>query len=780
MDLDIPVVLPPDDNAPPSSIGSVPEDTDIHRTARPQKADSKYAVFGGVYLLIRTIGQGEFGKVKLAVHTETQRQAAVKLTKKSLLNADRKERLMREISIMQSLDHPYILKLLDVIETDYYIGLVMEPCLGMSKPFVYELQCLAQTINTGGELFDYIVRRNFLPEANAVRFFAQIIVGVSYLHSMGIVHRDLKLENILLDEHENIVIADFGFASQTVRNNSDLLVTSCGSPAYAAPELVLKDSYSGVAADIWSCGVILYSMLAGYLPFDDDPANPDGANIHLLYQYIMSAKPNYPETFSENAKELIGMMLVTDPDQRASLAQVMGHIWLSPAVDIFEAELERRQKDIERKLQDIDVMASDDAAVPISPSLSEVGDIRNPQAITAQEHMSSRISSEQLMVDDAKLEKLLASAEKLSVAVSAGGDDDDEDDASRRRDSVDTAAIGDATPVRMASVVGAVRTVRFSPESSNGRSRSGDGDAVVNEEAAVRKRQSAANSLGPPDMSSRVSSNLTVVSLSASDYNVRNGRSGASGSNTAAGGKVSRRIRVHTNRMLVEAIDKRAVSMRDVDALFVDIGTALTDLGLEIIDYGNKTGEYKMKVVQPGMIAAAGSSNSDGKFGGGISGVIVDLKALARISSDLQIICEGLEESLDSAERVLLDSSTAKSLSKAIKNKGQAGGIFPAWVSKKFQYMSNYGLHYNKGHTTSEHASRPTTKASLLQPVVKPGVPSKLVQFIDEISFEVEIFKVKSLPGKSVVEFKRIRGDIWEFKNLYNRVIGELPLLKEY
>ncbi|KAI9351270.1 kinase-like domain-containing protein [Obelidium mucronatum] len=249
-------------------------------------------MFGGVYMLIRTIGAGEFGKVKMAINVQTDRQVAVKLTKKALLNQDRRERLMREISILQ---------MHEVIETENYIGMIMEPC---------------------GELFEYIVRRNYLQEKDAIRFFAQIATGVSYLHSVGIVHRDLKLENILLDSDQNIVIADFGFASQATRNNSNLLDTSCGSPAYAAPELVLNDENH---ADIWSCGVILYSMLAGYLPFDDDPTNPDGANIHLLYKYIMRAKPEYPAYLSEEAKDLIGIMLITDPLKRAKMTDVMGH-----------------------------------------------------------------------------------------------------------------------------------------------------------------------------------------------------------------------------------------------------------------------------------------------------------------------------------------------------------------------------------------------------------------------------------------------------------------------
>lgn len=142
---------------------------------------------------------------------------------------------------------------------------------------------------SGGELFNHILARRFLAEREARRYFAQLILGVHELHSMGIVHRDLKLENLLLDSARNIKISDFGFANRSataaISDDNLLMRTSCGSPCYAAPELVLADErYDGRAADIWSCGIILFAMLAGYLPFDDDPRNPGK---HILNDYYI-------------------------------------------------------------------------------------------------------------------------------------------------------------------------------------------------------------------------------------------------------------------------------------------------------------------------------------------------------------------------------------------------------------------------------------------------------------------------------------------------------------
>ncbi|KAI9342012.1 kinase-like domain-containing protein [Obelidium mucronatum] len=294
-----------------------------------RKAPSQYPTTAnqpqfGPYKLMRTVGEGEFGKVKLSVDSRTNREVAIKLLKKDRISTpSRRAKVMREISMLQALDHPYIVSLLEVVETDAYIGLVME-------------------FASGGEIFHYIMAQpdGKLKEPEGRRFFAQLVSGVSYIHSMGIVHRDLKLENLLLGSDHNILISDFGFANK----NSEHMETSCGSPGYAAPELVISNGYVGDAADIWSCGVILYGMLCGYLPYDDDPANPESENINLLYQYILQTQLTYPSHVSPLARGIISIMLVPDPRRRGKMSEVMGHDWLAPEAHIFQEELVRRLK----------------------------------------------------------------------------------------------------------------------------------------------------------------------------------------------------------------------------------------------------------------------------------------------------------------------------------------------------------------------------------------------------------------------------------------------------
>jgi protein-serine/threonine kinase len=165
------------------------------------------------------------------------------------------------------------------------------------------------------------------------------------MHAKKIVHRDLKLENLLLDRNRNIIITDFGFANRYADRVDDLMATSCGSPCYAAPELVVQDGkYVGTAVDVWSCGVILYAMLAGYLPFDDDPANPDGDNINLLYKYIINTPLSFPDWITPEPRDLLCRILVPDPLKRAPLEEVMHHPWLRRYRSLFERtvpELER-------------------------------------------------------------------------------------------------------------------------------------------------------------------------------------------------------------------------------------------------------------------------------------------------------------------------------------------------------------------------------------------------------------------------------------------------------
>lgn len=325
-------------------------------------SNKKETIFGG-YILGKTLGEGEFGKVKLGWKRDGTVQVAVKLIRREALggNPSRLPKIYREINILRELSHPNIVRLHEMSETDKYIGIVLEYA-------------------SGGELFDYILLHRYLKDNAARKLFAQLISGVGYLHKKGIVHRDLKLENLLLDRNKNIIITDFGFANtfnpqdqldeeieynltnrefvkrkglEHVQSNGtrrgDLMQTSCGSPCYAAPELVVTDSlYTGRKVDVWSCGVILvycphlnsisvrmtdrttqYAMLAGYLPFDDDPANPEGDNINLLYKYIVSTPLTFPEYVTPHARDLLRRILVPDPRKRADLFEVARHSWLS-------------------------------------------------------------------------------------------------------------------------------------------------------------------------------------------------------------------------------------------------------------------------------------------------------------------------------------------------------------------------------------------------------------------------------------------------------------------
>lgn len=181
----------------------------------------------------------------------------------------------------------------------------------------------------------------YLKEKDAAKLFAQLVSAVWYIHQKKIVHRDLKLENLLLDRHRNVIVTDFGFANRFEHRSDDLMQTSCGSPCYAAPELVISEGlYVGSAVDIWSCGVILYAMLAGYLPFDDDPANPEGDNINLLYKYILNTQLTFPDYVSPEARDLLSKMLVPDPAKRATLQVVMEHEWLAGHRALFERTLD--------------------------------------------------------------------------------------------------------------------------------------------------------------------------------------------------------------------------------------------------------------------------------------------------------------------------------------------------------------------------------------------------------------------------------------------------------
>lgn len=288
----------------------------------------------GPYILLQTLGEGEFGKVKLGLHSQWAEEVAVKLIRRgSVENEVRMQKIRREIQVLETLKHPNIVRLYEVIETDKYIGIILDYA-------------------SGGELFDHILAHRYLKEKDARKLFAQLISAVWYIHQKKIVHRDLKLENLLLDRNRNIIVTDFGFANRFEHKSDDLMQTSCGSPCYAAPELVISEGmYVGSAVDIWSCGVILYAMLAGYLPFDDDPENPEGDNIQQLYRYILNTPLTFPDHVSAEARDLLHKMLVPDPAQRSTLAAIMEHSWLQPYAHLFTQSIEESEK-LSKEMQD--------------------------------------------------------------------------------------------------------------------------------------------------------------------------------------------------------------------------------------------------------------------------------------------------------------------------------------------------------------------------------------------------------------------------------------------
>lgn len=280
-------------------------------TARKSHREVRF----GAYVLGSTLGEGEFGKVKLGWRKDGQHpsQVAIKLIKRDTLARDTEleVKIHREINSMRLLSHPNIINLVEVLKSGKYIGIVLEYA-------------------SGGELFEHILQHKHLKETVAKRLFAQLVSGVDYMHLKGLIHRDLKLENLLLDKHKNIVISDFGFVNSYNRAKNDLMKTSCGLPCYAAPELVLtRTPYSGRKVDIWSMGVILYAMLAGYLPFDDDVENEDGADIVRLYNYICSTRLTFPEYVSPLARDLLRRIIVPDPNRRIGIDEIRSHPWLA-------------------------------------------------------------------------------------------------------------------------------------------------------------------------------------------------------------------------------------------------------------------------------------------------------------------------------------------------------------------------------------------------------------------------------------------------------------------
>ncbi|KAI8099229.1 kinase-like domain-containing protein [Halteromyces radiatus] len=278
----------------------------------------------GQYQIIKTIGTGSFGKVKLAVHAVTNQKVALKfINRKKIATMDMSGRVKREIQYLKLLRHPHIIKLYEVITTATDIIMVIE--------------------YAARELFNYIVEKGKMSEDDARRFFQQIICAVEYCHRHKIVHRDLKPENLLLDANNNVKIADFGLSN--IMTDGDFLKTSCGSPNYAAPEVISGKLYAGPEVDVWSCGVILYVMLCGRLPFDDE-------YIPTLFKKINGGIYTMPSFLSPETKYLLTSMLVVDPLKRITIQEIRQNPWFNTNLPDYLRPLPQTEEELYQSIDE--------------------------------------------------------------------------------------------------------------------------------------------------------------------------------------------------------------------------------------------------------------------------------------------------------------------------------------------------------------------------------------------------------------------------------------------
>lgn len=252
------------------------------------------------YNIVNTLGSGSFGKVKLAVHHATRHKVALKFLERKLVKEETLVRAEREIDYLKCLQHPHIIKLYEVIHTTTDIVMVIE--------------------YAPNELFNHIKNKGRLSEEESRILFQQLVSAVEYCHRHAIVHRDLKPENLLLDSKLNLKIADFGLSNRLI--DGEFLKTSCGSPNYAAPEIISSKMYSGPEVDVWSCGIILFVMLAGRMPFDEE-------FVPVLFQKITTANYEIPSFFSEDSKVLLQQMIVVDPLKRITIPEIRESLFFS-------------------------------------------------------------------------------------------------------------------------------------------------------------------------------------------------------------------------------------------------------------------------------------------------------------------------------------------------------------------------------------------------------------------------------------------------------------------
>ncbi len=273
------------------------------------------------YILKEDIGEGNFGKVKIGIFKQTGEEFAVKILNKKKIKIKMKNTVFKENEIITKFNHVNVIFVFDIIEDQENYYIVMEYC-------------------KSGELFDYIVDRQHLEEDEASIFFYQLINGVDYIHSLGVAHRDLKPENLLLTEDKILKIIDFGLSHEF--NGEDFLKTKCGSPSYAAPEIIKGFPYDGFKTDIWCCGIILYAMVCGYLPFE-------GENNKILFKSIVECNPEIPDYLNEDTQDLISAILKPDPDDRITIDEIKGHNFYLRGKELCDIDYPKLQRMLNKK-----------------------------------------------------------------------------------------------------------------------------------------------------------------------------------------------------------------------------------------------------------------------------------------------------------------------------------------------------------------------------------------------------------------------------------------------
>ncbi|XP_053742688.1 serine/threonine-protein kinase BRSK2 isoform X1 [Synchiropus splendidus] len=305
---------------------------------------AQHANYVGPYRLEKTLGKGQTGLVKLGVHCVTCQKVAIKIVNREKLSESVLMKVEREIAILKLIEHPHVLKLHDVYENKKYLYLVLEHV-------------------SGGELFDYLVKKGRLTPKEARKFFRQIMSALDFCHSHSICHRDLKPENLLLDEKNNIRIADFGMASLQVGDS--LLETSCGSPHYACPEVIRGEKYDGRKADVWSCGVILFALLVGALPFDDD-------NLRNLLEKVKLGVFHMPHFIPPDCQNLLRGMIEVDASKRLTLEKIQKHTWYIGGKNEPEPE-----QPVPRKVTIRSLPSADDIDPDVLDSMHSLGCFRD-------------------------------------------------------------------------------------------------------------------------------------------------------------------------------------------------------------------------------------------------------------------------------------------------------------------------------------------------------------------------------------------------------------------